>query len=107
VKARFEATKTNPTAVIGDPSYPMYVGAFQDKIAALTKEYANLPVDNYALFNNAVIGLQNEPQVSGQDYYAALGDVISKIVSDKNTDVAAALKAASETFQTNVLDQMK
>jgi ABC-type glycerol-3-phosphate transport system substrate-binding protein len=107
IKARYEATKTNPTAVIGDPSYPMYVGAFQDKIAALTKQYANLPVDNYALFNNATVGLQNEPQVKGQDYYAALGDVVSKIVTDQNTDPAAALKAAQETFQANVLDQMK
>ncbi|HSB01678.1 MAG TPA: extracellular solute-binding protein [Anaerolineales bacterium] len=111
LKAKYEATKTNPTAVIGDPSYPMYVGEFQAKIDALTKEYANLPVENYAAFNDAVVagkvGLQNEPQISGQDYYAALGDVVSKIVSDKNTDPAAALKAASETFQTNVLDMLK
>jgi hypothetical protein len=107
VKARFEATKTNPTAVIGDPSFPMYEGAFQEKITALTKEYANLPVDNYTLFNNATVGLQNEPQVAGQDYYAALGDVVSKIVTDQNTDPAAALTAAQATFQTNVLDLMK
>jgi ABC-type glycerol-3-phosphate transport system substrate-binding protein len=107
VKARFEATKTNPTAVIGDPSFPMYVGAFQEKINALTKEYANLPVDNYALFNSATIYLQNEPQIAGQDYYAALGNVVSQIVTDQNTDVAAALTAASDTFQTNVLDQLK
>lgn len=107
VKAKFEATKTDPTAVIGFPGYPAYVGPFQAKYAELTKEYANLPVDNYALFNNATIGLQNEPQISGQDYYAALGDVVSKIVTDKDTDVAAALAAAQDTFQTNVLDQAK
>jgi hypothetical protein len=104
VQARFEATKTNPTAVIGDPSYPMYVGQFQENIEALTKEYANLPVDNYTLFNNATIGLQNEPQVSGQDYYATLGDVVSQIVTDQNADPAAALSAAQATFQSNVLD---
>jgi hypothetical protein len=85
----------------------MYVGEFQKKIDALTKEYANLPVENYTLFNSAEIGLQNEPQIAGQDYYAALGDVISQIVSDENTDPAAALTAASETFQTNVLDLLK
>ncbi len=107
VKAKFEATKTDPTAVIGFPGYPAYVGPFQAKFAALTKEYANLPVDNYKLFNEATIGLMNEPQISGQDYYAALGDVVSKIVIDKDTDVAAELKAAQATFQTNVLDQMK
>jgi len=107
VKAKYEATKTNPTAVIGEPSYTIYVGPFQDKIAELTKEYANLPVDNYALFNNAVIGLQNEPQVAGQDYYAALGNVVSLIVTDQNTDVAVALTDASSVFQANVLDQLK
>ena len=107
VKARFEATKTNPTAVIGEPSYTIYVGPFQEKIDALTKEYANLPVDNYTLFNIAPIGLQNEPQVAGQDYYAALGNVVSLIVSDKNTDPAAALTDATKVFQTNVLDQLK
>jgi ABC-type glycerol-3-phosphate transport system substrate-binding protein len=107
VKAKFEATKTNPTAVIGEPSYTIYVGPFQEKIEALTKEYANLPVENYALFNNAVIGLQNEPQVAGQDYYAALGNVVSLIVTDETTDPAAALTEASAVFQTNVLDQLK
>jgi ABC-type glycerol-3-phosphate transport system substrate-binding protein len=107
VKARYEATKTNPTAVIGEPSYTIYVGPFQEKIDALTQEYANLPVENYELFNNAVIGLQNEPQVAGQDYYAALGDVVSQIVSDQSVDPAEALTAASSTFQTNVLDLLK
>jgi ABC-type glycerol-3-phosphate transport system substrate-binding protein len=107
LKARYEATKTNPTAVIGEPSFPMYVGPFQDKIAALIKEYANLPVDNYALFNHATVNLVNEPQISGQDYYAAMGGVIGEIVSDQNTDPATALTAAQATFQTNVLDQMK
>ena len=107
VKARYEATKTNPTAVIGEPSYPIYVGPFQDKIDALTKEYANLPVENYELFNHAVIGLQNEPQIAGQDYYAALGNVVSLLVTDQNTDPAAALREAAELFQTNVLDQLK
>jgi len=107
VTAKFEATKTDPTAVIGDPGYPMYVGAFQENYAALTKQFANLPVENYALFNNATIGLMNEPQISGQDYYAALGDVVSAIVTDEATDPAAALTAAQATFQTNVLDLLK
>ncbi|RPJ21355.1 MAG: hypothetical protein EHM33_26375 [Chloroflexi bacterium] len=107
IKAKYEATKTNPTAVIGEPSYPIYVGSFQEKIEALTKEYANLPVDNYALFNSAEIGLQNEPQIAGQDYYAALGNVVSLIVTDENTDPAAALTDAAQLFQTNVLDQLE
>lgn len=107
VKAKFEAAKTDPTAVIGFPNYPAYVGPFQEKFAALTKEYANLPVDNYKLFNDATIGLMHEPQISGQDYYAALGDVVSQIVTNKDTDIAAALQSAQDIFQANVLDQLK
>jgi multiple sugar transport system substrate-binding protein len=107
VKAKFEATQTDPTAVIGFPSYPTYVGPFQENFAALTKQYANLPVENYTLFNNATVGLQNEPQIAGQDYYAALGDVVSRIVTDESTDPAAALTDAQATFQTNVLDQLE
>jgi multiple sugar transport system substrate-binding protein len=107
VKARYEATRTNPTAVIGMPSYPIYVGPFQEKIDALTREFANLPVENYELFNKADIGLQNEPQTAGQDYYATLGNVIGLIVSDQNTDPAAALTDASNTFQTNILDLLQ
>jgi hypothetical protein len=30
--------------------------------------------------------LQNEPQIAGQDYYAALGDVVSKIVERPRPD---------------------
>jgi ABC-type glycerol-3-phosphate transport system substrate-binding protein len=107
VKARYEATKTNPTAVIGEPSYTIYVGPFQEKIDAMNKEYANLPVENYELFNHAEIGLQNEPQIAGQDYYAALGNVVSLIVTDQNTDPADALTEAADLFQTNVLDQLE
>lgn len=107
VKAKFEATQTDPTAVIGFPGYPAYVGPFQETYAELTKQYANLPVDNYTLFNNATITLQNEPQIAGQDYYAALGDVVSLIVTDESTDPAAALTAAQATFQANVLDLLK
>jgi hypothetical protein len=50
---------------------PIYAESFQEKTEALTQEYANLPVENYELFKQGLIGLQNELQIAGQDYYAA------------------------------------
>jgi len=109
--AGFQATKADPNAVVGNPVLPLYVGDFEAKLEALQKTYANLPVDNYAGFLNAVssgqVNLQPEPLVAGQEYYAALGGVVSTILTDENADPAQVVEDAQGTFQTNVLDQMK
>jgi len=109
--AGFQATKADPNAVVGNPVLPLYVGDFETKLEALQKTYANLPVDNYTGFLNAVssgqVNLQPEPLVAGQEYYAALGGVVSTILTDKNADPAKVVEDAQGTFQTNVLDQMK
>jgi len=109
--AGFEATKSDPTAVVGNPVLPLYVGDFEAKLEAVQKTYANLPVDNYALFLNAVtsgnVNLQPEPLVAGQEYYGAMGGVVSTLLTDQKADAAKVVKAAQDTFQKNVLDLMK
>lgn len=109
--AGFQATKADPNAVVGNPVLPLYVGDFEAKLEALQKTYANLPVDNYTGFLNAVssgkVNLQPEPLVAGQEYYAALGGVVSTILTDEAADPAKVVEDAQGTFQTNVLDQMK
>ena len=111
IMANYEAGKLDKTVVVGAPTLPLYVGDYQKAVSALQKEYANLPVDNYAQFLDGVtsgkVSLQPEPLVAGQEYYGALGALVSKILADKNTDIAAELKAAQQTYQSNVLDQMK
>ncbi len=111
ILANYESGKTDPTVVVGTPELPLYVGDYEAAQEAVEAEYANLPVDNYKLFMDAVtsgkIGLQPEPLVSGQDFYTAMGTVLSTVVTDQNADVAATLTQAADTFQTNVLDQLK
>lgn len=111
IVAGFQATKADPTAVVGNPVLPLYVGDFEEKLEALQKMYANLPVDNYQGFLDAVtsgnVTLQPEPLVAGQEYYGAMGGVVSTILTDEKADPAKVVKDAQDTFQTNVLDQMK
>ena len=107
----YESGKSDPTVVVGAPELPLYVGDYEAATEAVEAEYANLPVANYKLFLDAVssgkVGLQPEPLVAGQDFYSAMGTVLSTVVTDQNADVAATLKQAADTFQSNVLDQLK
>src|SRR5205823_366300 len=111
IQANFEAGKKDPTVVVGAPSLPLYVGSYNDAMQKLITEFANLPIKNYAPFVTAVtsgkVELIPEPLVAGQEYYGALGGVVSQIVADQGADVEKLLKDAQNTYQTNVLDQMK
>lgn len=111
ILANYESGQSDPTVVVGAPTLPLYIGAYQDASQALMAQYANLPVENYALFLNAISSgkatLQPEPLVAGQEFYGALGSVVSTIVADEGADPAAVLQQAVETFQTNVLDQLQ
>jgi ABC-type glycerol-3-phosphate transport system substrate-binding protein len=111
IVTRFEAGKSDPTAVVGAPNLPLFTGDYQTQTAALEKQYANLPVDNYKLYKDAFASgasaVMPEPGVAGQDYYAALGTLVSEIVTKQGVDIPAALAAAAQTFQTNILDKMQ
>ena len=97
--------------MIGAPVLPMYVGDYQQAADDLQQQYANLPVQNYQLFREAVssgaVGLELEPVIAGQEYYGAMGAVISSILTDQSVEPAASVKQAAETFQSNVLNQLK
>jgi ABC-type glycerol-3-phosphate transport system substrate-binding protein len=111
ILANYEAGKSDPTVVVGAPELPLYVGDYEAKSEALEAEYANLPIANYKSFMDAVssgkVGLQPEPLVKGQDFYTAMGTALSTLVTDKTADPATILKQAADTFQKNVLDQIK
>ena len=106
----YDASTKDPTVVMGAPVLPLYVGDYQTAAAALQQHYANLPVANYQRFVDAVtsgaIGLEPEPATAGQEYYGAMGAVVSTILADQSTDPAQAVKQSAATFQTNVLDQL-
>ncbi|MFA5292707.1 MAG: extracellular solute-binding protein [Phycisphaerae bacterium] len=107
----FQIGKGDPTTVVGAPLYPLYTGIFQAAGSALERRYANLPVDNYKLYMDGIVSgkviMMAEPVIAGQEYYLAMGQVVGKIVADKDTDSAVVLKKAAETYQSNVLDLMK
>lgn len=107
----FQIGKNDPTTVVGAPLYPLYTGIFQQAGMALEYKYANLPVQNYKLYMDGIVNdkvvMMREPVVAGQEYYLAMGQVVGKIIADKDTDPAQALTKAAETYQSNVLDLMK
>lgn len=109
--ANYEAGKSDPTVVVGAPTLPLYVGDYETAVETLQAEYANLPVENYKLFLDAISSgkatLQPEPLVAGQEFYSALGAVVSTIVTDQEADPATTLQEAADIFQTNVLDQLQ
>ncbi len=111
IQARFDAGQKDPANVVGAPQLPLFVGDYQTATAALEKKYANLPVKNYSLFEDGIasgkVGVMPEPLIAGQEYYSALGTVVSQIVTDQATDPTAAVNDAAKTFQTNVLANLK
>ncbi|MBN2388578.1 MAG: extracellular solute-binding protein [Anaerolineales bacterium] len=111
IVANFESGASNPTVVVGAPTLPLYVGDYEAALEALQAQYANLPVANYQLFLDAIssgqASMQPEPLIAGQDFYSALGAVVSTVVNDQSADPAAILLQTADTFQTNVLDQLR
>jgi len=108
VMTTYKLSASDPTVVIGGPSMPLYTGDYQTAKAALDAKYSNLPVD-YALFQDGITSGKTQVMLEpgfgeGQAFYAALGPVVSTIVTDQKADIAALLKAAKNTFQTDVLD---
>jgi ABC-type glycerol-3-phosphate transport system substrate-binding protein len=109
--SNYIAGQSDTTVVVGAPELPLYVGDYETATEALEAKYANLPIANYKSFMDAIssgkVGLQAEPLVKGQDFYTAVATVLSSVVTDQTADPAALLKTAADTFQTNVLDQIK
>jgi len=109
--AGFEAGAADPSNVVGAPALPVYIGPFQEARASLEAQYANLPTENYKPYADAMMAgdivIVPEGQVAFQEYYAALGAVVSEILANKNADPATLLTQAAETYQTNVLDLME
>ena len=71
------------------------------------KEYVNIPEKNletYYAFEG--VTLMPEPEVGCQELYSELDKVVQEIYSDANADVAALIKAASDNWQINCLDNL-
>ena len=111
IQIGYDLSAKDPQYVIGAPVLPLYVGDYQTALDTLQAKYANLPVENYQLFRDAVtsgkVALELEPAIAGQEYYGAMGAVVSSILTDQAIDPAANVTEAATVFQQNVLDQLK
>jgi multiple sugar transport system substrate-binding protein len=110
VKLGLEAQKAEENPAVGGPALPLYKGEYQAARFAFAKPYYTLPYDNYSAFLDAISSgkakLQVEPTPAGQEYYQAVGAVVSAILTDQNADPAASLKEAAQTFQATQLDRL-
>jgi multiple sugar transport system substrate-binding protein len=110
VKLDLEAQKAEENPAVGGPALPLYKGDYQAARFEFAKPYYTLPYDNYSAFLDAISSgkakLQVEPTPAGQEYYQAVGAVVSAILTDQNADPAASLKEAAQTFQATQLDRL-
>lgn len=105
-----EAQKAEENPAVGGPVLPLYIGDYQAQRTEFEKPYYTLPYDNYSAFLDAVSSgvakLQVEPSPAGQQYYAAVGAVVSSVLTDETVDPAVILQDTATTFQTTVLDAL-
>ena len=105
-----QAQKADSNPTIGGPDLPLFVGDYSAARVAFEKPFYTLPYDNYASFLDSIRSgktkLQVEPSPAGQEYYGAVGAVVTTILTDQTADPAAALSAAAQTFQSTQLDQL-
>ena len=110
-KASLDLVQVQKGTGIGTPTLPLYAPSYQQALTAFQKPYNTMPVDNYANYLNAVTAgkttLQAEPTPNGQDYYSAVGTVLSTVLTDQSADPAGLLSAAAASFQSNTLDRLK
>ena len=108
LKENLKSTIDKGGAVI--PREAFYLWTDEDRITKLNeayKEYANVPeknIENYIAFKD--VKLMPEPEVGCQELYAELDYVVQDIYSDSNADVAALVKAASDNWQMNCLENL-
>jgi ABC-type glycerol-3-phosphate transport system substrate-binding protein len=91
----------------GAPVLTIYQGAFQEMVDEVDAEFVTMPVENYQAYydalNSGEVVLVPEP-AAAQDFYVAIAEVLTEVLTDENADVAALMKTSAEEFQAGVLD---
>ncbi len=92
----------------GTPVLPVYAGAVQEAVEAFDAQFVTMPVENYQGFYDALnageIVLVPEPPFA-QDWYVAIAEVMTTVLTDQNADVAALMAESAARFQSGILDQ--
>lgn len=91
----------------GTPVLPIFAGDLQAAVDAFDAQYITMPVENYQGFydalNSGEIVLVPEPPFA-QDFYVAISEVITTILTDESADVAALMAESAANFQSGILD---
>jgi multiple sugar transport system substrate-binding protein len=91
---------------VGVPALPIFDKATYDQSQTWIKDYINVPTNQMTAFTSGIFTqpLVNEPTKNTQDLYAALDPVVQAVLTDKNADIDALLKAANTQVQA-ILDK--
>jgi multiple sugar transport system substrate-binding protein len=91
----------------GTPVLPIFAGELQDAVDAFDEQFIDMPVENYAGFYEALdageIVLVPEPPFA-QDFYVAISEVMTIVLTDPNADVAQLMADSASAFQSGILD---
>jgi multiple sugar transport system substrate-binding protein len=91
----------------GTPILPVYAGEVQEAVDAFDQQFVTMPVENYQGFYDAleageVVLISELP--FAQDFYTAISEVMTTVLTDENADVEALMRQSAENFQTGILD---
>src|SRR5438132_485742 len=84
---------------VGAPTAVLFKGDFQQKLTALNKKYATVPLQNYTTFINSKLTLRPEPHNQTQKMYAALDSVMQAVLTNAGADPQALLNQAAQQLQ--------
>jgi multiple sugar transport system substrate-binding protein len=84
---------------VGAPTAVLFKGDFQQKISALNKKYATVPLQNYTTFINSTLTLRPEPHNQTQKMYAVLDSIMQAVLTNAGADPQALLNQAAQQFQ--------
>ncbi|SHM89688.1 ABC transporter substrate-binding protein [Cryptosporangium aurantiacum] len=91
-------------APVGLPQPNLWTGATADADNTLKAEYANVPVENYRLFQETEIPGKLEPP-QAQQIYSVMDGVMSAVLTNKNADIDDLLADASDKIDRLLANQ--
>ncbi len=91
----------------GAPVLEIFAGEYQEAVDMFDQDFIEMPVENYQSFTDAIdnneVVLVPEPAFA-QDYYTAIAEVLTTVLTDNNADVADLMSNNAGAFQEGILD---
>ena len=87
---------------VGFPTATIFTGSYEQQLQQISQKYANLPLDNYALYANSGLGVRPEPPIQTQAMYGALDTVVQGVLTSPTANPQSLLDTAQQNFQTTL-----